>query len=100
MAFTEYPLPFEISTGKVYHTVRVDSRNAGRSSQTVNSVSGGHLAEHIDYNKTMRFGQALFVNGHCVFTGYLSNNDCRKLQKQFLKDRLFLRTQPVRLPYR
>lgn len=39
----------------------------------VNIVRPEHLERHIEYNKTMRFGRALFVDGKCEYAGYLSD---------------------------
>ncbi len=52
---------------KIHHTVGV--YNNGQMKQ--NGVPEDLLAGHIEYNKTMRFGRALFVDGTCVFAGYL-----------------------------
>lgn len=38
----------------------------------VNIVKPDHLENHIEYNKFWRFGRALFVDGNCVYEGYLS----------------------------
>lgn len=38
-----------------------------------NVVKDEHLEDHIEYNKTFRFGRALFVDGECVHKGYLSD---------------------------
>jgi hypothetical protein len=38
-----------------------------------NIVAPEHLADHIEYNKTNRFGRALFVNGECVYRGFISD---------------------------
>lgn len=40
----------------------------------VNVVRDKDLQNHIEYNKLMRFGRGLFVDGKCVNQGYLSNN--------------------------
>lgn len=37
-----------------------------------NTVADEDLQNHIEYNKVMRFGRALFVDGECVYAGYLS----------------------------
>lgn len=38
-----------------------------------NIVLDRDLEKHIEYNKTFRFGRALFVDGKCVNQGYLSD---------------------------
>jgi len=40
----------------------------------VNIVRPEHLEGHIEYNKVMRFGRALFVDGLCMNKGYLSKD--------------------------
>lgn len=40
-------------------------------SYVINVVQPAHLEYHIEYNKVMRFGRALFVDGECVHQGYL-----------------------------
>jgi len=40
-------------------------------SYVINVVLPAHLDYHIEYNKVMRFGRALFVDGKCVHQGYL-----------------------------
>lgn len=37
-----------------------------------NGVDTKDLENHIEYNKTLRFGRALFVDGECVNAGYLN----------------------------
>ncbi|MDX5808800.1 MULTISPECIES: hypothetical protein [Bacillus] len=39
----------------------------------VNIVPDHNLQKHVEYNKIMRFGRALFIDGECVHTGYLSD---------------------------
>lgn len=36
-----------------------------------NGVAEEGLEAHIEYNRLMRFGRALFVDGKCVYKGYL-----------------------------
>lgn len=40
----------------------------------VNIVKEEDLIAHIEYNRTFRFGRALFVDGKCLNEGYLSDN--------------------------
>ena len=40
----------------------------------INGVSAENLDTHIEYNKTLRFGRALFVDGKCVHEGYYKNS--------------------------
>lgn len=43
----------------------------------VNVVRDEDLSEHIEYNKTMRFGRGLFVDGVCINQGYLSGEQVK-----------------------
>ena len=42
----------------------------------INVVREEHLEDHILYNTTMRFGRALFVDGKCIYDGYLTPSEC------------------------
>lgn len=42
-------------------------------SYKINIVKHEHLDSHTEYNKIFRYGRALFVDGVCVHSGYLSN---------------------------
>jgi len=44
----------------------------------VNIVRDEHIIDHIEYNKLMRPGRALFVNGECLNTGYLNSEEVKK----------------------
>lgn len=44
----------------------------------VNIVCPEHLENHIEYNTTLRFGRALFINGSCVHKGYLDDEDIKE----------------------
>ena len=44
----------------------------------VNVVREEHLESHIEYNKTMRFGRGLFVDGECLNQGYLDDNEVKE----------------------
>jgi len=37
----------------------------------INGVKSANLAGHIKYNRIMRPGRSLFINGLCVLPGYL-----------------------------
>ena len=52
-------------------------------SYVVNGVLPEHLEDHIDYNKVMRFGRALLVDGKVVHTGYFSESDIPMLEEKF-----------------
>lgn len=42
----------------------------------VNGVHEDHLDDHIKYNTTFRGGRALFVDGKCVYIGYMTEIEC------------------------
>lgn len=44
------------------------------------------LDEWLDYNRVMRFGNALFVNGTCVQNGYLDNESCAAIEYILLEN--------------
>jgi predicted Co/Zn/Cd cation transporter (cation efflux family) len=50
-------------------------------SYKVNVVKPEDLSEHIAYNKVMRFGRALFVDGTCVNPGYLDEDQVKEWEK-------------------
>ena len=62
-----------IANGEVkmpnHFTVGVYNNNQYKT----NVVRHEDLESHIEYNKTWRFGRALFVDGECVNKGYLSD---------------------------
>lgn len=45
-----------------------------------NGVLPEHLQEHVQYNTTMRFGRALFIDGRCAWRGYLSEDECEAVE--------------------
>lgn len=46
-----------------------------------NGVRESNLKEHIEYNRVMRFGRALFVDGKCAHRGYLSDDRICSVEK-------------------
>lgn len=54
---------------KIHHTRGVYSNGDFKD----NAVLAEHLEGHIEYNKTMRFGRALFVDGVLVYRGSISD---------------------------
>ena len=48
----------------------------------VNGVKSEDLINHIDYNKTFRFGRALIIDGKIEYQGYLSKEDLEKIIKE------------------
>lgn len=64
------------------HTTVGAYKNGGYK---VNGVPDLFLEDHIEYNKTWRFGRALFVDGKCVYRGYLTKEECDKVEED-IKD--------------
>jgi hypothetical protein len=55
---------------------------ANRSAWTRNAVLIEHLKDHIEYNKSNRFGQSLFVDDVCVYQSFIHNDeDIKELTK-------------------
>lgn len=54
----------------------------------INGVLTEHLKDHIDYNKKMRFGRSLFVDGKCVHKGYLDDETIKSFKKRIEKDNI------------
>lgn len=48
----------------------------------VNVVRDEDLEDHIEYNKTFRFGRGLFVDSKCINQGYLSGEQVRNWEKR------------------
>lgn len=69
ISFKRFPYVFWGGCKLNHVTIGVNSND----SYTVNIVRPEHLENHIEYNKIMRFGRALFVDGKCVYEGYLSD---------------------------
>jgi len=54
----------------------------------VNGVKKEHLKSHVNYNKTNRFGRALFVDGKCVYSGYLSPEETKKFEQRIINEKI------------
>lgn len=63
-----------------------------------NIVLDEDLENHIEYNKTFRFGRALFVDGKCVNRGYLSDERIEEWTRRISEMR-FDMSHPT-IPYR
>lgn len=63
-----------------------------------NIVEDEDLEKHIEYNKTFRFGRALFVDGKCVHKGYLSDERIKEWEKR-ISEMEFDMSHPT-IPYR
>lgn len=48
----------------------------------VNIVRDEHLQSHIEYNTTFRFGRGLFIDGKCVYRGYLSEEKAKEWEEK------------------
>jgi hypothetical protein len=59
-----------------------------------NGVKSERLDDHIKYNTDHRFGRALFVDGVCVYKGYLSDEDIELVQEKVSKIRHDVDTAP------
>lgn len=62
----------------------------------VNGVLDDHITDHIKYNINNRWGRALFVDGECVYTGYLSEEEC----KEFIENHKHIKMDKVTIPYK
>ena len=54
----------------------------------MNGVKPEHLTDHIYYNKTYRWGRALFVDGKCEYSGYLSDEQTRNFEERIKRENL------------
>ena len=59
-----------------------------------NGVTKTHLAIHIHYNIIHRFGRALFINGRCIYKGYLNKDVIAHFEGKFKDIKLTKDTQP------
>lgn len=63
---------------KVHHTMGVYNNG----DRVHNGVLPADLSDHIEYNKVMRFGRALFVDGVCHNEGYLGKERCDAIEAE------------------
>jgi len=42
--------------------------------------------EWLEFNKTTRFGVALFIDSKCYYEGYLGKERCKEISKQLKKE--------------
>ena len=47
-----------------------------------NGVLPEHLEMHIEYNKKYRLGRGLFVDGKCIYAGYLNSDEVKKFEQK------------------
>ena len=67
--------------GRIHHTRGVYNNGEYKD----NGVHSHFLDQHIQYNTTMRFGRALFVDGWCVHKGYLDDKRIAEIERQLKK---------------
>ena len=59
-----------------------------------NGVPSENLADHIKYNIQMRPGRALFLDGVCIWNGYLTWERCEAMEPELKKVKITKDTQP------
>ena len=69
----------KIEEREIYSTIGV--YNDG--TRVKNGVNPDHLERHIEDNLRLRFGRALFLEGKCLNSGYLSRNRIKALELEF-----------------
>lgn len=70
----------------IHQSVRVYNSDTKEDPiRTYNGVAPEDLKEHIGYNTTMRPGCALFIDGKCVYEGYLTKERCERIERQLKK---------------
>ena len=65
---------------KIHTTVGV---YIGDMSFKINGVRDIDLKDHIEYNKTFRFGRSLLVDGKVEYLGYFKESDREMLEEKF-----------------
>lgn len=78
---------------KIHHCVGVYSSG----DKIHNGVLSDDLNHHIEYCKTFRPGRAIFVDGKCIYRGYLTEQECVVVEKE-LQESSFKITKVTR-PY-
>lgn len=79
---------------KIHHSMGVYNNG----DRVHNGVDPDHLDSHIEYNKVMRFGRALFVDGVCLNEGYLSKERCDAIVAELAANPVVMTR--VTVPYR
>jgi hypothetical protein len=72
---------------KIHHTRGVYSDGSFKD----NGVADTSLKEHVEYNLKMRPGRALFVDGKCVNQGYLTREQCDRIERQLKKNPIHMK---------
>lgn len=90
----------ELNYDSVNRDVHIESKEVNgcigiycNGDRRYNAVEKRDLKGHMAYNINMRFGRALFVNGKCVYQGYLSKDRCDQIEQE-LKEKPYLPTEP------
>jgi len=55
-------------------------------SRTISVRDGDEVNEWVEYNSTMRFGQALFIDGKCIRHGYLTKERCDEIERELKRE--------------
>jgi len=69
----------KIPKKQIYSTIGVYNNG----SKKFNGVAHEDLKTHIAYNLILRFGRALFLEGICLYSGYLDSNRITQLEEEF-----------------
>ena len=57
-------------------------------SYKINGVRAEDLEDHVEYNKTFRFGRSLFVDGKCVHKGYQDDKAIKEFEERIVNENL------------
>ena len=74
----------------IHTTVGVYSNFSFKS----NGVPSEDLARHIAYNINFRPGRALFIDGICVYAGYLTDEGVTKATEKIINIKVKIDTKP------
>lgn len=79
---------------KIHTTIGVYNNGSFK----INGVCETNLQNHIWFNKTYRFGRALFVDGKCVHNGYLDDERIKNYENLFKGNKEYIKTKDTQ-PY-
>lgn len=65
---------------RFHHTIHVYANEEFREF----CVPDFELKDHLEYNKTHRFGRGIWVDGKNVYAGYLSKKQIKRLTHKFI----------------
>lgn len=77
---------YSVEPGRLHSSVRVANNDDAYKCRTYNTVASEHLPHHVYYNTFWRCGQALFIDGKCVYTGMLGEERCADIEKELAKN--------------